>query len=98
MDVTYLYQGQLFTWDLEKATSNLQKHGVTFERACEVFFDPFIRLLDASSSVELRWAAVGLTEEWTLLVVVHIQRQGEAIRIISARPATHQERREYEGE
>jgi uncharacterized DUF497 family protein len=98
MDVTFLYQGQLFTWDPEKASVNLQKHGVAFEQACEVFFDPFVRVFDASSPDEQRDVAVGLTEDWILLVVVHILRQEEAIRIISARPATNQERREYEGE
>lgn len=96
--MTYLYQGQLFTWDGEKAMVNLQKHGVPFEQACEVFFDPFVRLLDASSPDEQRDAAVGLTEDWTLLFVVHMFRQGETIRIISARQATNQERKQYEGE
>lgn len=29
-----------FEWDTEKAESNLQKHGVSFEEAATVFFDP----------------------------------------------------------
>lgn len=29
-----------FEWDPEKARLNLQKHGVTFEEAVSVFFDP----------------------------------------------------------
>jgi hypothetical protein len=37
-----------------------------------------------------------LTENWALLFVVHILREGDAIRIISARHATTQERRAYE--
>ncbi len=40
MDVTYPLQGALFEWDENKAQTNIQKHGVTFEEAAEVFFDP----------------------------------------------------------
>jgi uncharacterized protein len=29
-----------FEWDLEKASLNLQKHGVSFTEAATVFFDP----------------------------------------------------------
>jgi len=74
----------------------LSKHGVSFEAACQIFFDPFIRLEDASTGEEERDAALGLTEDWALLFVVHILREGETIRIISARPATAPERRIYE--
>lgn len=59
-------------------------------------FDPFIRIEDASAGEEERDAAIGLTEDWALLFVVHILREGDTIRIISARPATTQERRTYE--
>jgi uncharacterized DUF497 family protein len=38
----------------------------------------------------------GLTEEWTVLFVVHLLREADTIRIISARPATALERRAYE--
>jgi uncharacterized protein len=96
MDICFLLHGQHFVWDSEKASSNLAKHGVRFEAACEVFFDPFVRLEDATDGEEPRDAAVGLTEDWTLLFVVHILREGDSIRIISARPATAQERRAYE--
>jgi uncharacterized protein len=83
-------------WDAEKASGNAGKHGVSLEVACEVFFDPFIRVEDASADGEQREAAIGLTENWTLLFVVHMLREGDTIRIISARPATAQERRTYE--
>ncbi len=96
MDVHFLYHGQRFVWDVGKASSNASKHGVSFETACQVIFDPFVRIEDASAGEESRDAAIGLTEDWTLLFVVHILREGETIRIISARPATAQERRTYE--
>ena len=80
----------------KRLPSILSKHGVSFEAACQIFFDPFIRLEDASTGEEERDAALGLTEDWALLFVVHILREGETIRIISARPATAPERRIYE--
>jgi uncharacterized DUF497 family protein len=97
MDLHSLHQGQRFVWDLEKAASNVKKHGVFFEQAREVFFDPFVRLEDVSVDEEGRESATGLTEDWTLLSVVHLVREGDLIRIISARQATAQERRAYEG-
>ncbi|MGA9070263.1 MAG: BrnT family toxin [Terracidiphilus sp.] len=96
MDIHFLYLGQRFVWDSEKALVNTRKHGVSFELACQVFFDPLIRIEDASPGVEERKAAIGLTEDWALLFVVHLLREGKLIRIISARPATASERRDYE--
>jgi uncharacterized DUF497 family protein len=96
VDFVFLYLGQRFVWDDVKAAANLAKHGVSFEEACEVFFDPFVRVEDASVPEELRDAAIGMTEDWTLAVVVYLRREGDAIRIISARSATTQERRVYE--
>jgi uncharacterized protein len=96
MDIYFLFHGQRFVWDSEKASINFAKHSVSFELACQVFFDPFVRIEDASAGEEQREAAVGLTEDWSLLYVVHILREGDAIRIISARQATAPERRSYE--
>jgi uncharacterized DUF497 family protein len=96
MDLRYELHGQVFEWDSAKAAANLRKHGVPFEKACEVFFDPFLALVDAGDGEESREAAIGLTEDWSLLVVVHAVREAGALRIISARPATPSERREYE--
>jgi uncharacterized DUF497 family protein len=98
VDVRYTLHGQTFEWNVAKAAANLPKHGVSFEKACEVFFDPFLRLADASGEGEAREAAIGLTEDWTLLFVVHIVRRPTAIRVISARAATAMERKRYEHE
>jgi len=98
MDIGFLYQGQRFVWDSGKASSNASKHGIAFETACEIFFDPFICLEDASVLGEEREAAIGLTEDWRLLFVVHLVREEDAIRILSARNATAHERSRYESE
>jgi uncharacterized protein len=98
MDVRYRLNGQDFIWNSDKALHNLSKHGISFENACEVFFDPFLRIEDASPQGEARQAAIGRTEDWDLLFVVHMTREEEVIRIVSARPATARERSRYENE
>jgi len=40
MDVLYRYEGLEFVWDVHKAAANIEKHGIRFEQACEVFLDP----------------------------------------------------------
>jgi uncharacterized protein len=34
MDLRFLYCGQQFVWDSDKASLNVAKHGVPFESAC----------------------------------------------------------------
>jgi uncharacterized DUF497 family protein len=97
MDVLFRLNGVDFTWDAAKASANVVKHGIRFERACEVFFDPLLVAIDASVKDEARDAVIGEAENGSLLFVVHIEREGEAIRIISARTATVAERTDYEG-
>lgn len=96
MDVIFLRHEQYFVWDADKAVRNLAKHGVSFEQASTVFFDPFAVLVDATSGDEQREAIIGLTDDMDALYVVHIMRQDDVIRIISARPASKRERSEHE--
>jgi uncharacterized DUF497 family protein len=97
MNVYFALNGITFVWDDEKARSNPSKHdGITFQNAAEAFFDPFLIVVDASRNQEARDAVIGLDARWNLLYVVHIEREENVIRIISARRATRQERAEYE--
>lgn len=96
MDNSFIFQGITFLWNLKKAQINLQKHGVNFEQACEVFFDPFIRVLDASVEDETRDAVIGVNSNGKHLFVVHIQLEEDCFRIISARKVTKKERYFYE--
>lgn len=97
MDFQFELKGVSFVWDKEKAVDNPVKHdGVTFEQAAQMFFDPLLRLVDASRNGESRDAAIGYDDAGKLLFVVHIQQEEEAIRIISARKTTSIERREHE--
>jgi uncharacterized DUF497 family protein len=96
MDVRYLLQGLLFEWDQNKARTNLEKHSVSFENACEVFTDPLLVYKDTNEEDGATQAVIGETLNEHLLFVVHIVKQQEVIRIISARTVTPHERREYE--
>lgn len=89
-----------FEWDPVKAESNLRKHGVSFEQASGVFFDPLALSVfdEVHSGDEDRWATIGMSNN-TLLVVVHtylyLEDDAMRFRIISARKATRIEARQY---
>lgn len=87
-----------FEWDPEKAAINLAKHGVSFEDAMRVFFDPYARLFadPDHSGDEERFVIVGMDLKARVLTVCHCQRGlGNVVRIISARKATKMESAEY---
>lgn len=86
-----------FEWDAPKSIANLRKHGVSFEEAASVFGDPLaLTFADPDHSIrEARFVTIGQSHRDLLLIVAHIER-GRAIRIISARRATRQERTIYE--
>ena len=86
-----------FEWDPAKAASNQRKHGVDFELAATVFRDSLMASMpdEEHSDAEERWVTVGVARNGQLLTVCHAFHQ-ELIRIISARPATRSERRQFE--
>ena len=90
-----------FEWDPAKGTKNEEKHGVSFKEAKSVFYDEYaIQFFDEEhSDHEDRFLMLGLSNETRVLMVCHCERnEGETIRIISARKATANERKHYEGE
>jgi uncharacterized DUF497 family protein len=98
MDVQITLHNIAFEWDSRKAATNVRKHDVSFEVACEVFFDPFLRYLeDEIVESELRETIIGMTKNWRLLYVVYVLRD-DIIRIISARKVTKSERMWYENQ
>lgn len=98
MDAQYILNNISFEWDSRKAATNLRKHKVSFELACEVFFDPFVCYFDEEEvDGELRESIIGLTSNWRLLFVVYVMRE-DSVRIISARLATNSERDFYENQ
>jgi len=86
-----------FEWNTLKAAGNLRKHGVSFDEAASVFFDPLSATgSDPDHSLEeRRFVTFGMSSSGRLLVVAHTERD-DAIRIITAREATRAEREIYE--
>ena len=86
-----------FEWDRDKAVSNRTKHGVSFDEAVTVFYDPLAATFGDPdhSGEEDRLITVGYSGQGRLLVVCHTEGSG-AIRIISARRATARERKRHE--
>ena len=86
-----------FEWDRKKANKNLKSHKVSFDEAVTVFYDPLSATFDDPdhSDDEERLITIGYSSNGRLLVVGHTER-GEAIRIITARPATPHERKRHE--
>ncbi len=90
----------IFTWDENKNRINQAKHGISFEEAKTVFYDPSALVIDdpEHSKEEERFIILGLSETAKLLVVCHCYRAADTvIRIISARKATKTESKYYEG-
>ena len=83
-----------FEWDREKAKLNKIKHGVSFKSAAKVFNDPHrLDLPDNSHSFnEARRKVIGMADD--VLFVIYTERS-ERIRLIAAREAEEDERRDY---
>ena len=86
-----------FEWDHGKEETNLRKHGVSFHEGATVFGDPLAWTFpDVDHSVgEQRFLTIGVSSVGRTLVVSHTDR-GIKTRIISVRPATPREKRDYE--
>ncbi len=94
-DVGFELDGNSFVWSAVKARQNLRKHGVRFEDAVTVFFDPLYVLVDASRMDEARDAAIGFDCASRLLYVVHVEIEHGRLRLISARQASPAEESSY---
>lgn len=81
-----------FDWDKRKSKSNLDKHGIDFDDAVEIFYGPII-LRRSDRNNEERWIAIGFLEN--KLIAVVFTRRADAFRIISARRARKNEESEY---
>jgi uncharacterized DUF497 family protein len=88
----------IFEWDKKKEEFNIQKHNVYFEEAKTVFYNSLSKIFDDEihSIKEKREIIIGHSGKGKLLIVVFTERRKNLIRIISARPATAKERKNYE--
>jgi hypothetical protein len=88
---------QQFEWDKLKADANLRKHGVSFDEALKVFADPLARIRNDPdhSGAERREIIIGQSLKRRVLVVGFTERETK-VRIINARRAAANERKNYE--
>lgn len=85
-----------FEWDENKNRLNIQKHGIDFNDAIEIFKHPLLSLEDNREYyAEERWLGIGWIKNM-MGVVIYTERTGDVIRIISARKATKKEVHYYE--
>ena len=85
-------------WTQRKASSNVSKHGVAFEDAIAVFFDPLARIFsdpDHSEGEERELDCHGYDSIDRLLLISFVERRGN-VRIVSARRATSNEVKNHE--
>ena len=85
-----------FQWDDDKAAENVRKHGIDFADAVGVLYDEYGLTLIEEHDDEQRHVTIGLDALGRVLVVVYCWRDDD-VRLISARPATSAERKQYEG-
>ena len=84
-------------WDPQKAESNLEKHGISFEEAASALLDPSaLAMEDETAEREPRWVVIGMSNQARLLTVIYTVRMSDEnaddiIRIISARKSTKAE-------
>jgi len=85
-----------FEWDERKNRDNVAKHGIRFEDAARIFRGPVLSWMDEREDYgEAREISIGMIAAVAIVAVVHTDRRG-VVRLISARPASREERRRYE--
>lgn len=91
------FEGLEFEWDPDKAAQVEREHGITFDEAITIFFDPLAATDydEEHSDYEDRYLTIGSSSHERLVVVTHTER-GSRIRLITARPATRPEKKAYE--
>lgn len=83
-----------FEWDPRKAATNVRKHGIQFADAVSVLEDERAITLRDDVQGEERWVTIGMDTLARVVTVVYAWR-GNSVRMISARPATPNENRQY---
>jgi uncharacterized DUF497 family protein len=81
-----------FEWAEDKATANLEKHGIDFADVTEVF-GPTLQVTRSDRGGEARWHGIGVLGSREIAVIFTVRNR--AIRIISARRARKNERKAY---
>lgn len=84
-----------YEWDATKRLDNIRKHGIDFEDVPTLFNGPLFTFEDDRFDYgEQRLISIGFLRR-TLVVVVHVWRTDDTIRIISARKARKHEQEQF---
>jgi len=83
-----------FEYDDNKSTFNLEKHGIDFVSAQDIWLDPELIEVQAKSEDESRFLVIGLiaNKHWSAVITY----RGHTIRIISVRRSRKREVALYE--
>ncbi|MBI1217077.1 MAG: BrnT family toxin [Rhodobacteraceae bacterium] len=82
-----------FEWDEAKRQKTLEKHGIDLFDAAEVLATDHL-LLPARSEIEQRTIALGVVNGEVIAVIFTLR--GDTIRLITARKARRNERKQYQ--
>ena len=84
----------MFEFDPNKSAANLEKHGIDFTAAQQLWQDDFRLIVPAKTQGETRFALIAKLNQkvWT---AIYTERAGR-IRIISVRRARDKEEKRYE--
>ncbi|WP_347138126.1 BrnT family toxin [Paracoccus sp. SSK6] len=82
----------VFEWDEAKRLKTIEKHGIDFTRATQVFEGPHLET-EARSVDEVRRTAIGKIGDHVIAGI--FTRRGNVIRIITARRARRNEREAF---
>ncbi|NOQ36586.1 MAG: BrnT family toxin [Methylococcaceae bacterium] len=87
-----------FEWDEVKNKINIEKHGIDFQDAVDIFNHPLLEWEQDSSLIEhgeTRFNAIGLIQSYEVFAVYCERQNGSIIRFISVRQANKDERKDY---
>ncbi|MBW4418892.1 MAG: BrnT family toxin [Myxacorys californica WJT36-NPBG1] len=85
-----------FEWDEAKNLENVRKHEIDFADVPEMFEGSMLIELDNRFDYsEDQWIGIGFLGNG-IAIVVWTERQGDVIRVISARRANRHERKRFE--
>lgn len=84
-----------YEWNSKKASSNTLKHGVDFTDAVIALEDENALTIEDTDHNEQRFKTIGMGSFLNILFVIHVERENDSIRIISARKADRNESKQY---
>jgi uncharacterized DUF497 family protein len=86
----------VLVWDEAKRKSNLKKHGLDFRDAHLIYDNPDKCTYMSNRPNERRWMDLAVAVLHGKLLTLIYSKCGEDIRVISFRPASREERKQYE--